>query len=403
MPLRVCFLYIAQKHQVLHSLSAAVELARHRNDVEVEVAATSPAQIEFARALVAKLGGAPMGWRVLGPRWLSQLSNGDGTPPKVPMLLANAWALNRYDAIVAPERTTAALRLFGVGHPKLVYTQHGAGDRGGPFEPRLRQFDLVFAAGPKQRDRMLAENLVSPEHCAVVGYPKFDLVDRLAPQSPHRFASDRPVVLYNPHFDRHLSSWPRWGEAVLRAFADQSAYNLVFAPHLRLFQGQEASEIPALAPFIGHPAIHIDLGRTMAAIDMSYTRCADVYLGDVSSQVYEFLRRPKPCLFLNPHHIIWQGDESYRHWRFGPVLGDVRYLVHALDEACETHRDFVAEQLEGFRYTFDLSGEGSSVRAAEAIARVLGAPDTEISRQRGCGGAGSATSMAHEDRLPIQP
>lgn len=379
MPFRVCFLYIAQKHQMLHSISAAVELARRRSDIAVDVVVTTPAGLDFARSLVERLGDAPIGWRVLGPRFLQRATGPDETAPKLPILLANATALNAYDAIVAPERTTAILRLFGVNRPKLVYTQHGAGDRGGPFEPRLRQFDLVFAAGLKQRDRMLAENLVTDARCAVVGYPKFDLVDRLDPQSPHRFAVERPVVLYNPHFDRRLSSWPQWGQAVLRAFAEQSKYNLIFAPHLRLFRGREASDIPALAPFVGHPAIHIDLGRTMAAIDMSYTRSADVYLGDVSSQIYEFLRRPKPCVFLNPQHVDWHDDESYRHWRFGPVLEDVRYLIPAIREAQETHTAYVAEQLEGFQYTFDLSGENSSVRAADAIANILTAPATRRS------------------------
>jgi hypothetical protein len=90
--------------------------------------------------------------------------------------------LGRYDAIVTPERTTALLRKLGVRDSKLVYTQHGAGDRGGPFEPRLKQFDLVMAAGPKQRDRMLDEGWVTQETCAMVGYPKFDIIDALPPR-----------------------------------------------------------------------------------------------------------------------------------------------------------------------------------------------------------------------------
>lgn len=371
MPSRVCFLYIAQKHQVLHSLSAAVELARRRADIAVDVVATTPAVLDFARSIAERLGGAPITWRVLGQRGLQWAIRLNGAAPKLPMLLAHAWTLNDYDAIVAPERTTAILRLFGVRRPKLVYTQHGAGDRGGPFEPRLRQFDLVFAAGPKQRDRMLAEKLVLPERCAVVGYPKFDVVDQLDPQSPHRFGADRPVVLYNPHFDGSLSSWPKWGPTVLQMFAEQSVYNLIFAPHLRLFHGKEASEVPAIAPYVNHPSIHIDLGSTSAALDMSYTRAADIYLGDASSQIYEFLRRPRPCLFLNPQHFDWQHDESFRHWRFGEVLDDIRRLSPALSEAQKTHASYLAEQLDGFHYTFDLSGGSSSVRAAEAIARVV--------------------------------
>jgi hypothetical protein len=370
-PLRVCFLYIAQGHQVLHSLSAAVELARRCPDVAVDVAATSAQVLDLAQQLAQRLGGAPIGWRRLGPRWLSRLAGPEGVAPKLPMLATNARNLRRYDVVVTPERTTAALRLFGPA-PKLVYTQHGAGDRGGPFEPRLRQFDLVFSAGAKQRDRMIAEGLVAPAACPVVGYPKFDLVDRLARPLPKLFDEARPTVLYNPHFDRRLGSWTAWGPQILRAFSDQRDFNLIFAPHLRLFGGHKAEEIAALAPFRDHPAIHIDLGDTMAAIDMTYTRMADVYLGDVSSQVYEFIRTPRPCLFLNPAHGAWVGEESFAHWKFGPVIDDLTDVVAAVVEARSTHGAWRDAQVRGFRHTFDETATPASVRAAAAIARLVG-------------------------------
>jgi len=168
---RVCFLYIAQEHQTLHSVSAAIVLARLRPDLEVDLVATSQATILFLEEVIGALGGAPVRLRLAGPGWLRALHRPGALPLKLPMLLANAPMLASYDVIVAPERTTAALRWFGVRRPKLVYTQHGAGDRGGPFEPRLKAFDLVFAAGPKQRDRMAEAGLVPFSRCAVVGYP----------------------------------------------------------------------------------------------------------------------------------------------------------------------------------------------------------------------------------------
>jgi len=372
---RVCFLYIAQAHQTLHSLSAAVELARQRPDIAVDVAAASADVLDYAQVVVALLGGAPLGWRLLGPAWLRALGGADGVPPKLPMLAANARILSRYDVIVAPERTTAALRRMGVS-ASLVYTQHGAGDRAGPFEPRLRQFDLVFAAGAKQRDRMISEGLVTPERCAVVGYPKFDLVDRLRPGLPKLFANDRPIVLYNPHFSPKVSSWPLWGLEVLRAFAGQQRYNLIFAPHLRLFDSRPPAKVACLAPFLGHSGIHMDLGGTSAAIDMTYTRLADVYVGDASSQVYEFLREPRPCLFLDPHATVWDGDESFRHWESGPVATTPNDLVGQIDRARRTHPAYRHSQLAAFHRTFDLTGAPASVRAADAIASLcqLGAP-----------------------------
>lgn len=368
---RICFLYIAQAHQVLHSLSVAVALARGRPDIQVDVAATDAAVLDYARLMVDLMGHAPIGWRLLGPAWLRGIRMSDGTPPKVPMLALNARTLSTYDVIVAPERTTTALRQFGVTS-KLVYTQHGAGDREGPFEARLGKFDLVFAAGAKQRDRMIAEGLVEPDRCAIVGYPKFDLVDQLRPTLPRLFAEARPTVLYNPHFDADLSSWPLWGRQVLDAFAGQTRYNLIFAPHLRLFGSRPPSRVPELAPYLSSRGIHMDLGGTSASIDMTYARLADVYIGDVSSQVYEFIRQPRPSLFLNPRQTAWRFDKSYSHWRFGPVLENLDDLFPMLAAARAGHTQFRSAQLRGFAETFAETRETASSLAAGAIADIIG-------------------------------
>jgi hypothetical protein len=368
---RVCFLYIAQTHQILHSLPIAIAMARGWPDVEVEIAATTAEHLAYVRGLLDDLGGAPIHSRLLPPTWLRNLRlRGASTPPKALMLAANARRLGRYHAIVTPERTTALLRKLGVKDSLLVYTQHGAGDRGGPFEARLKAFDLVMAAGPKQRDRMIDEGWVAPGACAMVGYPKFDIIDALPPSPLPVFPDARPVVLYNPHFHPTLGSWPRWGQRVLEQFAASQRYNLIFAPHIRLFDGADPETVETLAPFLDHPRIHIDLGGP-AAIDMTYTRAADIYLGDVSSQVYEFLRTPKPCLFLNNSGAVWQDDESFHHWRYGPVLDEVDGLVDAVANAQRTQDDYREVQMHGFAESFDLQETPSSVRAAQAIVERL--------------------------------
>jgi hypothetical protein len=366
---RVCFLYIAQHHQVWHSLSVAVAMARRWPAIKVEVAATTPELLDYASALVAELGGAAIEFVLLPPAWL-RLFGGGGAPPKAAMLIANAWRLSRYDALVTPERTTALLRKLGVRHPLLVYTQHGAGDRGGPFEPRLKAFDLVMAAGRKQRDRMIDEGWVTADACAMVGYPKFDMVDDLPARAAPRFDRPGPVVLYNPHFHATLSSWPDWGKQVLDFFAANDRYNLIFAPHIRLFETASSDERSALEAYAEHPRIHIDLGGPAAA-DMTYTKTADLYLGDVSSQVYEFLRTPKPCLFLNSTDAAWRGDPSFHHWLYGPVLANIDRLGQALDEAFATHENYREAQVWGIEETFDVSNVPASVRAALAIVEKL--------------------------------
>src|SRR3546814_13029462 len=82
----------------------------------------------------------------------------------------------------------------------------------------------------------------------------------------------------------------------------------------------------------------IDTGSARSC-DMSYARAADLYLGDASSQVYEFLLRPRPCVFLDTHATTWQNDPNYQHWLAGPVLGDVNALEATNDSAFAGHAD----------------------------------------------------------------
>ena len=366
---RVCFLYIAQHHQVWHSLSVAVAMARRWPNIQVEIAATTPEVVDYVAGLLEEVGGAPIELALLPPAWLRRFGRG-GSPPKAPMLIANAARLAAYDAVITPERTTALLRRLGVSKPLLVYTQHGAGDREGPFEPRLRVFDIVMAAGRKQRDRMIGEGWVRPENCAMVGYPKFDLVDQLPHRTVPQFDLPGPVVVYNPHFHAELGSWSKWGRQVLDFFAANDRYNLIFAPHIRLFEGASAETRASFKTYAEHPRIHIDLGGPAAA-DMTYTKAADLYLGDVSSQVYEFLRTPKPCLFLNSSGASWCGDPSFHHWLYGPVLENIGRLGEAVDEAFATHDRYEETQVWAIDETFDVSNVPASLRAAQAIVQRL--------------------------------
>ena len=119
------------------------------------------------------------------------------------------------------------------------------------------------------------------------------------------------------------------------------------------------------------PNILVDLGSA-ASTDMTYTAAADIYLGDVSSQVYEFLYRPRPCLFLDAHATRWAGDANYAHWQAGEVVTDTQGLGAALDRAVAQHDLYRPVQRALFQRSFELTAERSAVRAARAVMSVLG-------------------------------
>ncbi len=254
---------------------------------------------------------------------------------------------------------------------KKICTRHGAGDRAYGFSSRLKDFDLVLTAGEPILERMITAGVIGREQGRVVGYPKFDVT--LKSPVKKLFDNDRPVVLYNPHFEAGLSSWPVWGERILKYFYESVRYNLIFAPHINLF-AKNKWEPPQ--QYLTAPHMHIDID-SVALCDMTYTRAADIYVGDVSSQVYEFLVQPRPCVFLNADQAQWRGNDNYQMWRLGDVLenkGQAKMeegLDKLLASAVTQHKHYKALQEASVERLFSQTDVPASKRAAETIVDFL--------------------------------
>ena len=383
--LRLGFLYNHDAlHQVAHSAPMIARLAELHPELEIAILTSTDAQAALIReqlpaAVVASI-------RFVDLRLSSALEKLDRVVRhiapfrRVAILRSNLEVLRGFDALVVPEATSSMLKTrFGLDHLKLIYTHHGAGDRSVGFGEELTRFDLVLVPGPKIRDRLMSRGLIRDGGYAMVGYPKFDAVTANDAERPPLFANDKPTVLYNPHFEPRLSSWYDMGIEVLDYFAGTSEYNLVLAPHVMLFQRRLHTSLESFTVrlrhalperFLMHENIHVDLGSNRC-IDMTYTLGADVYLGDVSSQVYEFLLRPRPCVFLNAHRAQWQNDPNYLHWTCGPVLQDVAALDETLARAAEDRARYRPVQESLFAQTIDTSDIPSSRRAALAVAEYL--------------------------------
>lgn len=361
--MKLTFMYLAQEHQVPHSLPLAAEVALADASADVHICTSTDEQESVARRLARLYPAARLSFdrlRVPGlARWIGKRVG--GVPVKAMVLAASRDYLSQFDAIVVPERTSLLLKRIGVTKPSLIWTSHGAGDRAISYAADIANFDYVMLAGAKQEQRMTAERLIHPGRYHVGCYPKFDLLAREAAAGTRYFDNGKPTVLYVPHFRAGLSSWPRDGFAVLDWFAAQRDYNLIFAPHVRLFQPLTAALSAAFERYRGLPHMHLDLGSDRS-IDMSYPRAADIYLGDVSSQVGEFLLRPRPCVFLNSHGVDWKSSPDYLFWKLGPVIDQVAALPAALQQAVAPHwqplqRDYVAQ-------TFGLPQREPSARPA---------------------------------------
>lgn len=381
---RICFLFNHdQTHQLAHSLPIALALAARGTHRVVLAYARDAIRAEIERqstpVQLARVELVRLGLKRSGSQWLAGALERLVPATKLLLYRDNLDFFASFDAVVVSEKTSLLLKTrYGLSDLKLIHTRHGAGDRAIGFNRNSAGFDLVLVSGPKIADRLMTEAGLAPEQIALVGYPKFDLCagNRFESTFP---APERPTVIYNPHPSPRLSSWFRHGAAVLEAFRSQDRYNLIFAPHVMLFERRWVVTVdpPSIARVVPPgPAItaasriHCDPGSATSS-DMSYTNRADIYLGDVSSQIYEFLHRLRPCLFLNSHGVDWQDDPNYLHWRAGPVLDNADGLLDAIDAAVAAHPDYAPTQQALIDATFSLSDRPSAGRAADAITAFL--------------------------------
>ncbi len=375
-------------HQVAHSLPIAIALAKQSPASEIVIATSNARLTEEVRRICAEQQASlPIVELTLNrafTRFAARHLESVLPVTKVGIYRDNLDFFGSLDALVVAEKTSMLLKTrYGLDHLKLIHTRHGAGDRAIGFDKASADFDHVLVSGPKVRERLIAEAGVPADRLTTVGYPKFDLL----PETPARLpfqSNGKPTVLYNPHLSPHLSSWFRHGRAVLDHFMRDDRYNLIFAPHVMLFQRRFVLTIDRLRvdrpgliddAVLAAPNIHVDLG-SRACTDMSYTSAADIYLGDVSSQVYEFLHRPRPCIFLDSHATDWIDDANYAHWQAGDVIGDPSLLGVVLDHAVERHARYGAVQQRLFGRSFDLTDEPSADRAARAVLAAAGRPAT---------------------------
>ena len=391
--MRIGFLFNHdQIHQVAHSLPIAMALAETDPSLDIVIATTNERlRNEVVRILA--LQNMPHRLRLVRLKQKNLLVRGavhvlNGLIPaaKLAVYSDNLDFFRSLDALVVAEKTSAILKTrYKLHNLRLIHTRHGAGDRAVGFDRASAEFDLVLVSGPKIRDRLMTQTGLPAEKLAMVGYPKFDLPREHVLPAKLR-GNGKPTILYNPHVSPHLSSWYRHGRDVLDFFVGNPDYNLIFAPHVMLFQRKVVITIDKMRldwpgtldrKYLDAPNIHVDLGSS-ASTDMSYTDVADIYLGDVSSQVYEFLLRPRPCVFLNSQRFRHERDPNFAHWVTGTVIDDPSQLGTALAVAAITQRRYLGIQRQMFSASINLNETPSSRRAAAAIRCFLGLADVTI-------------------------
>jgi hypothetical protein len=365
-PLRIAVVYIAEAYQCYHAAAAALKLDEMPG-VEVISFYFDPDTPRHVQRIHRAFGAKPMRMEPLRRSALTTVLQEAKVLGKFKHLALrdNRAVLDKFDAILAVENTVAIARAEGILKPRLIYTPHGFGDRAYSFVPRIAMFDFVLVAGQKTEQDMLDRNLIRAGSYALTGSIKLETAALLRKADGPLFSNNRPIVLYNPHFEAKLNSWKRFLKPMLEQFSARRDLNLIVAPHVKMFRN---ASLRARSKIVGQStqSILIDLGSDRL-LDSTYIERSSVYVGDVSSQVYEFLANPRPCVFLNAHGVNWREDPHYVHWTLGDVIDDPTRLHEAIAMAPERHHHYRETQAAVALAALGTNSRSTSDRAAEAI------------------------------------
>lgn len=341
----VAFVAVGGAHQFLHGAPVIADLSA-RDNVKTLAYVNNHADGETLRAMLAALGGGRIEIRIMElPRW-ARMFNGDS---KALRLIVWARSIRAAKAILVLERTSTLLKRLPGHCPALIHIPHGVGGPrragGGGVDRRFALFDHVLLAGQADYETTMQLNLLPPEKLSVVGQIKIAGLRKLGRlKRKSLFANDRRTVLYNPHFHPRRGSWEQFGRDIIDLFARQDRYNLIAAPHVRLFQETDPAAITDYVRALDCDHIIFDPGSDKS-MDMTYTLAADAYLGDVSSQLFEFLIHPRPCVFIDQLGDGGADDTKLpAMWRLGECVTQLDAIMPAIDQSFKTHAGFAQLQ-----------------------------------------------------------
>ena len=364
---KIGFCFLAHQAHTAHQLPIAAHLSL-MTGYAVELIVTTQVTVNDLQILLTQYPDHNCTFRLIKggklKTWLGRLK-GRLYPNVRNVINCNKALFLSFDVLVTPHANLdAVFKLDKNRKIKYVCTFHGAGDGDIGFDKIFSNYDLLLTAGIEVDKRLKVEGVVHDNNRSrIIGYPKYEVI-KVSTTSP--FNNNNPVFVYNPHYGNSLSSWPTFGLQVLDFFANHPQYNLVFAPHIKVFDGRPSEVLNQYSQFAN---IIIDVSSSKL-MDASYTSVANVYIGDVSSQVYEFLYFAlKPVIFLDvANRQNWENQPSFQMWKTGTVVNSMAKFPQAVASAQHTHGDFIDVQRDLVVRKFSQTGAAPGLRGAQAIA-----------------------------------
>jgi CDP-glycerol glycerophosphotransferase (TagB/SpsB family) len=263
-----------------------------------------------------------------------------------------------------------SLSKFGLRDRFVVFTRHGTGDRKYTFHKDLYNFDLVFIPSKKMYQQFKELGILNKLRAhLLVEYSKFDYLFYHENDPPlNIFANDLPIILYNPHYDKKLSSFYNDSERIITTILDSEKYNIILSPHPLINTWFFKDRIKKRYP--KSERLHKDWS-SFHKVNFDYMKIADLYLGDISSSVYEWLYFDKPIIFYNSHNIQWKNNPYHKYWELGEVVSDVQQLMDTLEKTFQGQNEYGEVRIKMKDYTFGRIDGKASYRAAYKLYNFL--------------------------------
>ena len=319
----VIFLFINGPHHVYHLIMPALRFAKTNVDLDIKFISGNPRNTaiitETAKTLNItefELIDIPLPLRYRFHNYKDKIY-----PPVYTRIKKIAHILSKASAIVSTSHELPEhIHNHGITGPILFYLYHGTGTRAYGFESKLAMFDHIFVPGDYHLNRLRKELPLLNDKLIITGMPKLDWINSRRKNIGPLFCNDNPIFYYNPHWDMRLSSYITWRKFILNFFSENRKYNMIFSAHPLVKHLSEKQEYDIEGDETFFDNILIDHGSERS-IDGTYNLMADVYVGDVSSMVTEWVKlMPRPCIFINAHNIDWVDNEDYYFWNYGLVV-----------------------------------------------------------------------------------
>lgn len=366
--MKLAFIFIAEAYQLYHAAAVLFELM-DREDVTVDVFHIDPAVPHHLEKLRKVHNASPVRSEHLEAGLLGKAIQATRLLglAKPQVLAKNEARFASYDAVISTEDGIVFLFKGIPEHqrPQRILITHGVAQRSFPSIKSWVDCDLILAnsaadiaaygnAGCQHLDRLVS-----------AGYPKFVSTRLLSSATKSFFDNPNPVVMYNPHKEPKERSWDRFFEPLMDGFANDPSMNLIVAPHVKLFR-RRSERLRSKLRARSTANVIVDPGSEQS-LDNTYSEAADIYVGDVSSQVFEFIYRPRPCVFLNAHNVDWQDNPQYAFWHLGEVVSDPAEVMAAIKRAPERHHEFKDRQAATAASSLGDPSEASVIRSADLI------------------------------------